>query len=282
MTDAANQLREKILSIARNEIGYQESPAGSNKTKFGAWYGLDGCPWCMMFVMWVFHQAGIFQSLPKKTASCSDLKNAAKSAGLWITGNYQPGDILIYNFGHTGILEKTTATGYLVAIEGNTGNTSQNNGGQVMRKSRKPSLCLGAVRVNWDAAANPPVQENTGKPETVKPESVKSIFLAAQDVLDGKYGNGDERRQRLTAAGYHPDEIQSIANALYRGTLRVSVTVSALNVRAGPGTNHKKIDAILYGAIVTINAIREGVGASAWGRVSNLNGWIALDFVRLA
>ena len=60
-----------VLEAARGELGNTERPAGSNRTKYGEWYGLDGQPWCMMFVQWCFAQAGT--PLPCKTASCSAL-----------------------------------------------------------------------------------------------------------------------------------------------------------------------------------------------------------------
>lgn len=47
-----------VLSIARGEMGYTESPQGSNKNKYGRWYGLDGEPWCMMFVQSAAHRPG--------------------------------------------------------------------------------------------------------------------------------------------------------------------------------------------------------------------------------
>lgn len=53
-----------VLSISEKEVGYKESPSGSNKTKYGKWYGLDGYAWCVMFVQWVFAQAGV--SLPSQ------------------------------------------------------------------------------------------------------------------------------------------------------------------------------------------------------------------------
>lgn len=39
----------------------------------------------------------------------------------------------------------------------------------------------------------------------------------AQEVLNGLWGNGSERRERLTAAGYVYDNVQSIVNALVYG-----------------------------------------------------------------
>ena len=41
-------MAEDVLKIAARELGNTESPSGSNRTKYGAWYGLDGNPWCML------------------------------------------------------------------------------------------------------------------------------------------------------------------------------------------------------------------------------------------
>lgn len=148
-----------ILAIARKEIGYKESPANSNRTKYGAWYGLNGQPWCMMFIQWVFAQAEASSMLPVKTASCSALMRAAQVSGLWVTGNYQPGDVAIYDFpggastDHCGILEKTYEDG-VISIEGNTGMGNDANGGQVMRRTRSTSLIVGAVRPKYETEDN--------------------------------------------------------------------------------------------------------------------------------
>ena len=149
-------MAEQVLAIARAELGTSESPASSNRTKYGKWYGMDGQPWCMMFVQWCFAQAGALHLLPARTASCGTLMRAAKAAGLWVTRDFQPGDIVIYDFSgkrttteHTGIVERVTASG-VTAIEGNTSQAgSQSNGGQVCRKARFNSLIIGAVRPNY-------------------------------------------------------------------------------------------------------------------------------------
>ena len=144
---------ERVLAIARGELGNKEDHAGSNRTKYGKWIGMDGQPWCMSFVQWCFAQAGV--PMPIKTASCGALMNAAKKSGQWVTKDYRPGDVVIYDFpggaatDHTGIIEKVTLTG-VVAIEGNTSEAgSQSNGGQVCRKTRPYSQIVGAVRPNY-------------------------------------------------------------------------------------------------------------------------------------
>ena len=149
---------ERVLEIAREELGTKESPANSNRVKYNTWYyGREvtgkAYPWCMAFVQWVFHQAGV--PLPLKTASCGALMNAAKKSGQWVTKDCRPGDVVIYDFpggaatDHTGIIEKVTLTG-VVAIEGNTSQAgSQSNGGMVCRKTRPYSQIVGVVRPNY-------------------------------------------------------------------------------------------------------------------------------------
>lgn len=147
---------ERILQIARSELGYTETPAGSNRTKFGKWFGLDGQPWCMMFVQWVFARAGAMDLLPALTASCGALMRAGKAAGCWVTDGYKPGDVVIYDFpggastDHCGIVYAVSAN-YVTAIEGNTGAGNDANGGQVQRRTRPLSQVVGAVRPAYDA-----------------------------------------------------------------------------------------------------------------------------------
>ena len=148
---------ETLLDIARRELGAAENPAGSNRTKYGAWYGLDGQPWCMMFVQWCCHRAGV--KLPARTASCGGLMRVAKQFGGWVTKDLQPGDVVIYDFpggadtDHCGIVEQVTASG-IVAIEGNTSEAgSQSNGGMVCRKKRPWKYIVGAVRPVFEEEA---------------------------------------------------------------------------------------------------------------------------------
>lgn len=140
-----------VLRVAQADIGYTENPPNSNRTKYGKWYGMDGQPWCMMAVQYWFDQAG--SPLPYKTASCSALER-------WYRNNKpdsvyddaKPGDIVIYNFGHTGIVESATGT-TITAIEGNTSpgeEGSQDNGGGVYRRTRKKSLVTAFLRPDYE------------------------------------------------------------------------------------------------------------------------------------
>ena len=144
----------ELLAVARRELGNMESPANSNRTKYGRWFGLDGYAWCMMFVQWVFDQAGV--ALPRRTASCGELMRAAQAAGCWVTRDFLPGDVVIYDFpggaatDHCGIVEMELPDYGVQAIEGNTSQSgSQSNGGMVCRKNRPYSQIVGVVRPNY-------------------------------------------------------------------------------------------------------------------------------------
>lgn len=140
---------KELLNIARAELGYKETPAGSNLNKYGKWYGLNGQPWCVIFVMWVFARAGV--NLPTRTASCTTLRDAAIAAECWVTGDYRKGDIVIYDWhgnntpDHCGIVDEVEGA-TVAAIEGNTAVGNDSNGGAVMRRSRPLNQILGAVR----------------------------------------------------------------------------------------------------------------------------------------
>ncbi|MCI8714292.1 MAG: CHAP domain-containing protein [Oscillospiraceae bacterium] len=136
-----------VLNIACGQLGVTESPAGSNRTKYGKWMGLDGQPWCMSFVQWCFHQAGT--PLPHRTGSCSALLNWYKAnRPECVVKDPQPGDIAIFTFGHTGIVERALP-GSVMCIEGNTSpgqSGSQDNGGGVYRRQRNLALVRAFIR----------------------------------------------------------------------------------------------------------------------------------------
>lgn len=151
---------ERVLDIARKEIGVTELPAGSNKVKYNTWfYGREvsgaSYPWCCAFVCWVFAQAGCLNLL-RKTGGCTTLMNWFKAKG-WLVPikEAKPSDIVFYQFDkdayadHVGIVEKRTGTG-VVAIEGNTSVTSDDNGGAVMRRNRKWSCIMAVARPAYE------------------------------------------------------------------------------------------------------------------------------------
>lgn len=114
-------MAKDIVDVAIGELGYTEQ--GSNQTKYGAWYGMNGAAWCHMFVSWCANQAGVSTSIVPKTASCSNGIAWFNDKGQFkYRGKYTPkrGDIIYFrNGGHVGIVEKTSGS-TVHTIEGNT------------------------------------------------------------------------------------------------------------------------------------------------------------------
>src|SRR5262245_36192554 len=48
------EIGRRALAEARRWLGTTEEPPGSNRTPFGAWFGLDGVPWCNIFLSYCF------------------------------------------------------------------------------------------------------------------------------------------------------------------------------------------------------------------------------------
>lgn len=153
----------KALAWLIPHIGYKESPPGSNRNKFGVEFGVNGAPWCNIFLSLGFlHGAGIILCkgfkgagvYPKGCTYVPTTEAWLRATGQWI-GRAQPqsGDIAIYNWDggvpdHIGVVEKYLGGGKFQAIEGNTGHSSLSNGGEVMRTQRYITQVDGFGRIH--------------------------------------------------------------------------------------------------------------------------------------
>jgi hypothetical protein len=134
---AANMASE-LIHIAESQIGYREkrtnsqldnftANAGSgNFTKYGQWYGMNGQPWCAIFISWCANQAGISTNIIPKFASCTIGMNWFKNRGQWAdrgSRTPQSGDIIFFGSGntsnHVGIVTEVDNL-RVHTIEGNT------------------------------------------------------------------------------------------------------------------------------------------------------------------
>ena len=142
----------RIIEIASKEIGYEETPKNSNKTKYGKWFGLDGVAWCGMFVSWCYDQAN--QRLPnigfsKGFAGCQTAVAYFKRNNK-ITKTPSEGDIVFFDwnkdgrYDHTGLFVKwiDEKKGLFETIEGNTAIGNDSNGGEVMARRRNKSFAI--------------------------------------------------------------------------------------------------------------------------------------------
>lgn len=137
-----------VVKVALQEVGYIESEG--NKTKYGRWFGLNGLPWCGIFVSWCYAMGGI--KLPnigfkRGFAGCQTAVEYFSDKKM-IVQNPVAGDIVFYDWqgdgrcDHTGIYLKRDDDKTFYAIEGNTSTANQSNGGCVMVRNRHYKNCI--------------------------------------------------------------------------------------------------------------------------------------------
>jgi CHAP domain len=109
---AVSPLRQRIVSIAEGQIGYQTDPADTYCNRFSAyWYSGQSCgngnyqeEWCADFAAWVWEQAGAavtFQYVPGDlNSSSASFYEWGVAHGTWhpVGSGYvpQPGDVAVY------------------------------------------------------------------------------------------------------------------------------------------------------------------------------------------
>lgn len=159
-----------LLAIALKEVGYTERPAGSNRTKYGKWFGMDGAAWCAMYAVWCMNQAGVdLRPHIRNEQYTPSLYTELKRIG-WKEVSPEailPGDIILFDFPdnvhriqHVGFATEAPrlfrrlqrvlrSKSYVRTVEGNTSSSdhgSQSNGGGVFRRDRKLSYIKRVIR----------------------------------------------------------------------------------------------------------------------------------------
>lgn len=174
----------KVIELARGELGNTEEPAGSNLTKYGFWYGVNGVPWCVIFLCWLFNQAGERMAFfgGGKTASCGTLLRWYREQGLTVpVEQVQTGDIVLLNFHgeaepeHCGLVVEVEDVVFrdgtydrskrIKTVEGNTTpgeEGSQDNGGCVALKQRFLKNIVGVCRPQYKPEELEIVDDITG------------------------------------------------------------------------------------------------------------------------
>jgi peptidoglycan hydrolase-like protein with peptidoglycan-binding domain len=140
--------RKDAVKLAKSKVGTIETPV--NIQEFGQWYGMNGVPWCAIFVSWCFAHAGS-KSFARRSrwAYVPFVLNDAHAAknGLTVARTPESGDLVLFDWDsdgvcdHIGIVEKPSP---LVTIEGNTSPTDNSNGGQVMRRTDRSASDIAA------------------------------------------------------------------------------------------------------------------------------------------
>jgi hypothetical protein len=155
----ANLTRTATVALALTQVGTSESPPGSNRQKYGVWYGFNGVPWCAIYVSWVLAHAG--NTSGYRFASTAVSVSWARQRGRLVPLSYaRPGDVLVKLYsgtsGHTGMATDAPAGGRVRTVEGNTSDANDRDGGSVMHRDRSLDYWHYCIRLDYPADAPAP------------------------------------------------------------------------------------------------------------------------------
>lgn len=174
-----------------------------------------------------------------------------KDKGIWIEdGTITPirGDIILYNWDDSTQPNDGFADhiGAVVSVSGNQIKVIEGNKNDAV-SYRYIAVGNGNIR----GYARPKyTNSSTSTPTT--PSAGKSVEEVAKEVLAGQWGDGDDRKSRLEAAGYNYQQVQAKVNDLVNANNAPAKTVEQLakEVLAGTWGNgddrKKKLEAAGY------------------------------------
>ena len=192
-------------------------------------FGKNDLEWCLKWCSYVYRKTGIKPLIYIQKSAMNAVKKAGY--GLWVaqypdyveTG-YQkhPWNEGAYNC----LLRQYTSVGKL---SGYSGNLDLNKAYISAASWRK--LATKAVKI-----------------ATIKPVK-KSVNTIAREVLAGKWGNGTDRKSRLTKAGYDYNKVQAAVNKLVKASQMTQdkvINAVAHEVIAGRwGNGQERIDRLM-------------------------------------
>lgn len=209
--------REDIVKQAESWIGRKESD-GSHKFIIDTYNGHKPLArgykvkytdaWCATFVSAVAIAQGATAIIPTE-CGCQKMIELFKSLGCWVEDDSyipSPGDVIFYDWqdsgkgdnkggsDHVGIVQKVSGSA-LYVIEGNYGD----------------SVKVRRLAVNGKYIRGYGIPKYSKKIE-VELIPAKSLVEIAKEVINGKWGNGADRKSKLEAAGYNYKAVQEEVN----------------------------------------------------------------------
>lgn len=239
-----NEIRSTVVATAAKYVGAKEG--GSVHKQLIDIYNADkplprGYPmkytdaWCAAFVTTV----GILCKLTDiifKECGCEKMITLYKNAGRWQEDDSykpDPGDVIFYdwddsgsgdckgNADHVGIVEKVSGS-TITVIEGNYSDSVKRRtiavNGRYIRGYGLPNY---ASKATSGSTATP----STPSTPSTQP-ATKTVDELADEVIKGLWGNGNDRKQRLTAAGYDYAAVQAAVNKKLSGNTSGSTAPS--------------------------------------------------------
>ena len=262
--------REKFRNTARSYIGKNGQYVCLQKLKIGF-----VCDWCAFSVSSIMRDCGFIGKYIKA------IEGGAGTIPRYSDGKYgdwfkkgtkapQAGDLFFLRYAdypyqdkyfcdHVGIVESVNGN-TITTLEGNVDGWGTDWAGTSTFKRKTRYLSDGTVyafyRPKWNETAT--TSTSASASQTTK----KSVEELAKEVIAGKWSAGEERKQKLTAAGYDYSAVQNRVNELLSGKApQKSVDELAREVIQGKWGNgeerRKKLTAAGYNYSAVQNRVNE-------------------------
>ena len=218
-----------IRHFFKGWAGLTEYPPGSNKVWINTWYygsavAGSAYKWCVATqctAFWMTGQQDLFYD-GKKTASCRELREWAQAKGLWVTKDYQVGDLVQFDFTrkgkaptHIGWVDEVKGD-YCYCYEGNTSAADASNGGALLRMPRHIKDIAGAYRPPYKDLEDAEVFD----PTKITDEQMGEILMRLTDAqIYDLMQRGNRYAGQLDAPDWSVDEYgEAIAQGVTDGT----------------------------------------------------------------
>lgn len=215
---------QDVLNVMRSWVGYNEvnkkyleilNVYNSHKPLARGYAIKSSDEWCDACVSAAAIKAGAVDLIGTEVGV---EKHVAifKRKGIWIedgTITPQPGDVIVFNWDDNTQPNDGNSDhiGYVESVSGGKITTLEGNMGEKVGRRTIP-VGYGYIR----GFARPKYAASSGGNTPSNP--AKSIDELAKEVLAGKWGNGNDRKNALTNAGYNYSAVQARVNELVKGS----------------------------------------------------------------
>ena len=220
---ATSSQRDQIIAQARAWLGKKESDGShreiidvynSHKPLARGYAVKYTDAWCATFVSALAIKCDLTDIIPTE-CGCGQMVTLFQKLGEWIENDaYLPslGDVIFYDWQDSGSGDNTGWPDHVGIVEEVSGKTIT-----IIEGNKSDSVSRRTLQVNGKYIRGYGVPKYSSSSDASAPITpAKTVDELAQEVLDGKWGNGTDRKERLTAAGYDYSAVQAKVNALVK------------------------------------------------------------------
>ena len=245
-----NRIRQAMVARARKYIGCKESNGThkqiidiyNNHKPLARGYAVKYTDaWCATFGSAIAILEGHTDIIPTE-CGCDVQIKLWQAKGRWQENDAyvpQAGDYIYYDWQDNGVGDDRSSSDHVGIVESCNGKTITVIEGNKNDAVGERQLAVNGRYIRGFGLPNYASKATKEAAPAQKPAAKKDVTTVAKEVLAGAWGNGDERKNRLTAAGYDYAAVQAEVNRLASGasTPKKSTTEIAKEVLAGKWGN---------------------------------------------